>query len=440
MRRTVLPFLLVFAVFGLSTLGGALCTMSAWAAGREVYAAWDTLARAFHEIQVRYVEPVDEQALVHAALRGVADALDPHSRFFDPAEWRAVREADETAFAGIGIRVEPDPAGLRVVEVLPGSPAALGGMRVDDRILAVDGQALAGLPFEDAGRRLAGPRGQAVTLRVRRGTAESDVALVRDLVHEPAAWADLLPGGRGYVAMVHFQEGSAAEFDAALTGLQARNGRPLTGLVLDLRDNPGGLLDEAIRVVDRFVDDVPIVETHGRDPRENATVRGTAAATDLDLPLVVLVDGGSASAAEIVAGALRALGRARLVGTPTWGKGSVQTVWTFEDGSALKVTVARYVLPDGGAIDHRTGLVPDVVVPSAEEARFQALLDDLRARAGAAEGLAPADRDRLEAALDRAAERAPDRTHRSVLGVPVAARLASDPALVRAAALLDAGR
>jgi len=438
MRRTVLPFLLVFGVFGLSTLGGALCTMSAWGAGREVYAAWDTLARAFHEIQIRSVDPVDEQYLVHASLRGVAEALDPHTRFYDPEEWKAVQEAERTAFGGIGVRVEPDPAGLEVVEVLPGSPAEVGGIRVGDRILAVDGQVLAGVPFEAARGSIGGPRGQAVVLRLRRGSAESEASLVRDLVHEPAAWADLLPGGRGYVAMVHFQEGSAAEFDAALARLEARNGRPLAGLVLDLRDNPGGLLDEAVRVVDRFVGDVPIVETRGRDERENAVQRGSARSTDLDLPLVVLVNGGSASASEIVAGSLRALGRATLVGSPTWGKGSVQTVWSFEDGSALKVTVARYVLPDGGSIDHRTGLLPDVRAPSDEETRFAALLGDLRARVAAADGLAPADRDRLEAALDRASDRAPDRVHRSVFGVPLADRLPGDAALVRAIAVLDA--
>jgi carboxyl-terminal processing protease len=440
MRRTVLPFLLVFLVFGLSTMGGALCTMSAWAAGREVYAAWDTLARALHEIQTRYVEPVDEQVLVHAALRGVADSLDPHSRFFDPAEWKAVQEAEAAAFAGIGIRVEPDPAGLRVSEVLPGSPAEGGGIRVGDRLEAVDGLPLAGMPFDDARDRLAGPRGQPVRLGVRRPSGATEVSLVRDLVHEPAAWADLLPGGLGYVAMVHFQEGSAAEFDAALARLQARAGRPLAGLVLDLRGNPGGLLDEAVRVTDRFVADVPIVETRGRDPHENAVLEGTASATDLDLPLAILVDGGSASASEIVAGALRARGRATLVGTPTWGKGSVQTVWTFDDGSALKVTVARYILPDGSSIDHRTGLIPDVVVPRVEEERFDAVLSDLRGRVQTSEGLAPADRDRLAAALEAAADRAPDRVHRSVFGVPVADRLPGDAALGRAIDLLVAGR
>lgn len=438
MRRTVLPFLLVFLVFGIFTLAGLLCTMSSWAAGREVYAAWDTLARAFHEIQARYVDPVDERSLAHAALKGVAESLDPHSRFFDPEEWQAIQEADSAAFEGVGVRVEPDPAGLRVVEVVPGSPAEGGGIRVDDRIVAVDGRALAGLPPEVARAAIAGPRGQAVVLRVRRETTESDVSLVRDRIHEPAAWADLLPGGHGYVALVHFQEGSAAEFDAAIERLTARNAAPLRGLVLDLRDNPGGLLDEAIRVVDRFVGDVAIVETRGRDERENALERGALAPTDLDLPLVVLVNAGSASASEIVAGSLQALGRAVLVGTPTWGKGSVQTLWTFEDGSALKVTVARYFLPNGRPIDHRTGLVPDVLVPSEEARRFEALLGELTRRVETTEGLDAADRARVLLALEHAAERDPDRVHRSVLGVAVADRIPADPALARAIAWLDA--
>jgi len=436
MRRILPSFVVVITVFVGCTVAGFTVTMSAWAAGRDSYGPWQTLARAYHEIQERYVEEKDPSDLIHAAMKGLVGALDPHSAYYDPEEYAAQQRHDQERYFGIGVRVARHTRGLEVTEVLPGSPARTADMRRGDLILAIDGHACAEEPFEAASERISGPRGTELTLQVERDGAVHALRLARDLVHIPAVYAGLATPGCGYVALIHFQEGAADEFKAALADLQQQNGAPLTALVIDLRDNPGGLLDEAAGIVDLFVGDELIVETRGRDEREDDVRRGQASAQDLALSPVILVNGGSASASEIVAGTLRALGRARIVGTRTYGKGSVQAIWEFEDSSALKLTVARYYLPDGSPIEARVGIEPDVVVLGAEQQRFSALLGDLRTRAiEAAPTLRGVDEAALLRALDGIEPAAPDPEARRLWDVPVADRLADDPQLARAIAL-----
>ncbi|MFH1467744.1 MAG: S41 family peptidase [Pseudomonadota bacterium] len=438
MRRTLPASVLVIAVFAGCMLAGFAVTMSAWAAGRDTYGAWHTLARAFHEIQARYVEERDPSLLIHAAMKGLVGALDPHSAFFTPEEYAVQQERDQERYFGIGVRVVPHDRGLEVVEVLPGSPARTADIRRGDLILAIDGHSCADEPFDAAAGRISGPRGEPLDLSVEREGATQALHLARDLVHVPAVYASLAAPGCGYIALVHFQEGAADEFKAALADLQGQNGAPLASLVIDLRDNPGGLLDEAAAVVDLFVGDEMIVETRGRDGREDEQRRGSASPQDLSLSPVILINGGSASASEIVAGSLRAYGRATLVGTRTYGKGSVQAIWEFEDSSALKLTVARYFLPDGRPIDHRAGLEPDVQVLSSEQGRFDALLGELRAHAReAGPNLRAIDEAALQRALEDVDPSAPDPEGYRLWDVGVQERLADDPQLARAIALAE---
>ena len=438
MRRYLLSFLIVFGVFVSCTLAGSLFTMGAYAAGREAYAAWDTLARAYHEVQNRYVEQLEATTLVYAAIEGMVDALDPHSAFLDPEAYRNLQRQEQDRYFGIGVRVAPHPAGLQVVEVLPDSPAQLSQVAMGDVIITIDDAVLAGEPFADAAERISGPRGELVALGIQRDGQPLEIVVARDVVHVPATWSELLRPGVGYVALVHFHEGAGEEFEAALRDLEQSNGGPLEQLILDLRNNPGGLLDEAVHVVDQFVGQVDVVSTRGRDPRDSELRQGSDDPQDLALSPVILVNAGSASASEIVAGALRAHGRATLVGTPTYGKGSVQAIWAFEDDSALKLTISRYYLPDGSPIDHRQGLQPDHLVRASEQERMLGLIEDLEQQIREeSSGLRAVDRATLLHALDEVETSLPDPDPRRLWEIPVQQRLASDLQLARALELVE---
>ncbi len=437
MRRYLPSFLLVFGVFVLFTLAGTLCTLSAWAAGREAYAAWDTLARAFHEVESRYVEELGDTELVYAALEGLVDALDPHSAFLDPQAYRELLEDERDRYFGIGTRLGPDPEGLRVLEVLPDSPAERGGILANDLIVAIDGHPIADDPFEQATARIQGPRGAEIALTIQRAEVSLDFSLARDLVHVPAVYGELLSPGRAYISLNHFQRGGADELSATLQELQRDNGAPLRELILDLRDNPGGLLSEAVAVTDLFVGDVPIVSTRGRDSRGDESFRGRSSAQDLDIDPIILINGGSASASEIVAGSLQALGRATLVGTASYGKGSVQGIWAFEDESALKLTISKYHLSNDEPIDPQRGLSPDHVVRSQGEEHMAALLQRFVAMAREDENLRTVDRAHLIALLEDVDTTLPNPERRVPWQLPVSERLAGDPQLAKALDLLS---
>ena len=438
MRRYLLSFLLVFGVFISCTLAGSMFTMGAFAAGREAYAAWDTMARAYHEVQERYVEELEPTTLVYAAIRGMVQALDPHSTFLDPESYRNLQRQEQDRYFGIGVRVSPHPRGLLVVEVLPDSPAQLREVHRGDVITTIDDVVLEGELFAVAAERISGPRGELVALGIQRADEQVAISVARDVVHVPATWSELLQPGVGYIALVHFHEGSGAEFESSLRSLESQNGGPIEQLILDLRDNPGGLLDEAVHVADQFVGAVDIVSTRGRDPRDSELRQGTDSTMDLSLSPVILVNAGSASASEIVAGTLRAHGRATLVGTPTYGKGSVQAIWAFEDDSALKLTISRYYLPDGSPIDHRQGLQPDELVRPAEQQRLLELIDGLEQQVRQqGSDIRPVDRASLLQALSDVETSLPDPDARRLWEIPVQERLVSDPQLARALELVE---
>ncbi len=380
MRRFVVAVLLVTACFAGGLASGSAVVRAAHASNP--YAGLDTLARALTTIERQYVEPIAEIDLVYDAIEGMLDHLDPHSTFLRPDAWAALQERTEGRFLGIGVELDESATRAVVLRVVRDSPADRAGVRAGDEIVRIDGEDVRGLPGEEVGRRLAGERGTPVKLGLLRGDPPRPVALtvIRDTVIEHVVDGVLLQPGRALVRIEHFQRHTVEELDKVLRDLEAEGGEPLAAIILDLRGDPGGLLDEAVGVVDLFVKEGTIVRTVGRDGQVLEAHEARDSGQEYTARLVVLVDQQSASAAEIVAGALQDLHRATLVGTRTYGKGSVQQVYEFEDGSAMKLTVARYVLPSGRTIADRQGLEPDVPVnatPDDAAARLRRRIGEL---------------------------------------------------------------
>ena len=346
-------------------MGGALCTRGVSAAradGDDTYRNLAVFARVLNYVENNYVHEVDPVALVYGAIRGLLATLDPHSTFMEPEQYAAMKSEAQGEFGGIGVEVVKRPEGVVVVERYEGGPAVKAGLQVGDRIVAVEGQPVAALSLAEVVRRIKGRAGTAVTLGVIRGRTDKAEALavVRDRIRVISVDARRLRDGYVYVRIKAFTERTSHELRRALDALTAAG--PVRGLVLDMRDNPGGLLDEAVRVADTWLQDGVIVSTEGRTGPPEVEVAHPKD-TEPDYPVVALVNGGTASSAEIVAGALQDHRRAVVLGTQTFGKGSVQTVIELEDHSALKLTIARYFTPAHRSIQG-TGITPDVVVPS----------------------------------------------------------------------------
>ena len=327
------------------------------------YRRLGVLSQVMAHIENSYVDSLDEDRLIDGAIRGMVGTLDPHSSYLNAEEY-ALLESDTTGqFGGVGVEIDSRGDYLTVIAPIPGSPAARAGVRAGDEILSIEGRDARGLEVDEALRRMRGAPGSHVRVTFRRRGVEDPMRLdlVREIVHVSSVESHLLEDGVGYVNLKSFQERSSEEVDRALDELtRASNGR-LRGLVLDLRNDPGGLLDEAILIADEFLNDGVIVSTRGRDGSAQDEARAHSAGTRPDFPIVVIVNEYTASAAEIVAGALQDHHRAMLVGTRTFGKGSVQTVIDLPDGGALKLTIARYFTPSGRSIQAQ-GIAPDVQV------------------------------------------------------------------------------
>jgi carboxyl-terminal processing protease len=312
-------------------------------------------------VRREYVDPVAPGELEQAAVEGMVESLDPHSAFLDTAEYDEMRVSTAGTYSGVGIEVAEEDGKVVVVSPIEGSPAARAGVRTGDVLVEVDGRRVEPDRLGETIERMRGLAGSRVHLVVTREGARAPLQfdLERSEVHVHTVQAQALPGRYGYVRITHFSDSTPGDLDSALEGLQAADRSPLRGLVLDLRDNPGGVLESAVGVADTFLDSGMIVRADGR----TADARFEMDATQGDLlagaPVVVLVDRGSASGAEIVAGALRDHGRATLMGERTFGKGSVQTVMPLSNGEALKLTTSRYFTPSGRSIQER-GLEPDV--------------------------------------------------------------------------------
>jgi carboxyl-terminal processing protease len=329
------------------------------------------VAEVIDRVRREYVDRVDDQRIVQAAIRGIVADLDQHSTFLNPEEYEDIRISTSGNYTGIGLDVNLDEGKVTVVTPIEGAPAERAGILPGDVVAAVNDVPVDADNVEASVSRMRGEPGTAVTIDVLRPGSEAPLhfALTRTEVHVRTVQSEYLGNGLAYVRLSSFAEGTAADLEQAARELKAAASRAqLLGLVLDLRSNPGGLLDSAIRVADTFLAEGIIVTGTGRI--RQAQFEQIAAAGDAleDVPMVVLVNSASASASEIVAGALQDHGRARIIGQTTYGKGSVQTVMPLGEGSAIKLTTSRYLTPSGRSING-SGIEPDVVVHSDDPHR-----------------------------------------------------------------------
>ena len=324
-------------------------------------------AEIFGKIKSDYVEDIDDSQLLNDAIKGMLDGLDPHTVYLDPESFREMNIDTHGEFGGLGLEVTMENGVIRIVAPIDGTPAHKAGLKSGDLIISMDGVQVKGLSLGESVSLMRGKPGSEIVLTiVRKDRPEPfEVTLKRAIIQLESVRAELLETGFGYVRVIQFQIGTATSLRQQLARLAREAGTALNGLVLDLRDNPGGVLDGAIQVSDTFLRDGLIVSTRGR--AEDSQVTFSASPKDYlnDAPLVVLVNGGSASASEIVAGALQDHGRALILGTTTFGKGSVQTILPMLNGAALKLTTARYYTPNDRSIQ-ATGITPDVVSHPAE--------------------------------------------------------------------------
>lgn len=342
---------------------------------RERYAALDSFAEALAYISSSYVDQVDERTLLYAAVRGMIGDLDPHSAFLPPRHYQRLREDTAGEFGGVGITLgEPpdasEPSWPIVEQVVGGSPADRAGIRPGDRIVTIGEAETAGktrLPARAWSSRLRGSAGTRVSVSFHRAGWEAprQMALVREQVKLPTVTTALLAGRVAYIKLGRFQEATSGDVAAALADLRQRSGGTLRALLLDLRGNPGGLLDQAVAIADLFLDGGVIVTVAGRGGLIVEEHTAHAHGTWTGFPMIVLVDQASASAAEIVAGALQDHRRAEIAGLRTYGKGSVQTFLDLADGSGLKLTTARYLTPNGQSLEG-TGIKPDLDIEAFE--------------------------------------------------------------------------
>ncbi len=327
------------------------------------------LAEVLERVKHDYVNPVDDHQLLQAAIRGMVASLDPYSAYLDGDAYDEVKISSSGQYSGVGIEVATEDDAVVVVAPFEGSPAAEAGIRSGDTIVTIDGIPVNPGTLEDTIGRMRGAEGTTVKIGIaREGNAEPMLfTLKRSRVALHSVKSELLEPGIGYVRITQFSETTAEDFGAAMKDLRKRNVAPLKGLVLDMRNNPGGVLEAAVAVADAFLDGGVIVSAKGRTPDSKFEMDATPGDVLKGAPVIVLVNGGSASAAEIVAGALKDQHRAKLMGRTTFGKGSVQTIMPLGDDRAIKLTTSLYYTPSGVSINHR-GIAPDIELPRAPPA------------------------------------------------------------------------
>ncbi len=325
----------------------------------DVYRNIEIFAEVLRQIEENYVEPQDPHELIYGAIKGMVENLDPHSSFMTKEEHKDLMIETKGSFTGIGIEITTRDNSITVVSPIEGTPAYKAGIKAGDQIIRINDESAAEMTLSDAVKRIRGPKGSSVKLTIRREGNEKplEFELTRDVIPLRSVRHYRLSPEIGYVRISNFQSKTEPDLKKALEALE-EDGR-LNGLILDLRNNPGGLLNQAIKVSDLFLDQGTIVSTKGRDPSQNMEITAQLDQPSRSYPMIVLVNEGSASASEIVAGALQDNKRALVLGSKTFGKGSVQTILPLSDGSGLRLTTARYYTPSGHSIQ-LTGIVPDI--------------------------------------------------------------------------------
>ncbi|MGE8360743.1 S41 family peptidase [Pseudomonas sp.] len=330
-----------------------------------------TFAEVMDRIKAAYVEPVSDKTLLENAIKGMLSNLDPHSAYLEPEAFLELQESTSGEFGGLGIEVGMEDGFVKVVSPIDDTPASKAGIQPGDLIVKIDGQPTKGLSMMEAVEKMRGKAGSKILLTlVREGGKPFDVELTRAVIKVKSVKSQLLEDGYGYIRITQFQVNTGEEVGKALAKLRKDNGKKLRGLVLDLRNNPGGVLQAAVEVSDHFLKKGLIVYTEGRIANSELRFSADPADASEGVPLVVLINGGSASASEIVAGALQDHKRAVLMGTDSFGKGSVQTVLPLNNDRALKITTALYFTPNGRSIQAQ-GIVPDIEVARAKVTREQ---------------------------------------------------------------------
>lgn len=365
-KREFFFFALVLAA-ALGVMVGSGIAYKVGAVSPPRYAQLETLAKIIHIVENNYVREVDEKDLIQGAIDGMLGTLDPHTTFLPPTTYGEMRIETRGKFTGVGIEItQREDSGITVVAPIEDTPAFKEGIKTGDLIVSIDGDSTREMTLADAVKKLRGERGTTVKLGIMRKGFEKpkDFVLMRDTIQIKSVKYRLLEPGFGYVRITSFQDHTAYDLNKAIDNLESETGK-LKGLVLDLRNNPGGLLDQAIKVTDTFLADGKIVITKGRNKKQIKVEEAHERGTRENFPMIVLVNGGSASASEIVAGALQDNGRAVVLGTQTFGKGTVQTIIEFDDNSALKLTIARYYTPNERDIQEK-GILPDIIIDNEE--------------------------------------------------------------------------
>jgi len=328
-----------------------------------VYEGLSKFTKVLDLVERNYVDDVDSDQLTKSAIEGMLKNLDPYSVYLTPEKFKELEIDTYGEFGGIGVELTVKDNALTVITPIVDTPAYNAGIKPGDRIVKIEGKSTENMTTFDAAKLLRGKIGTPVKLIVK--SAESDeikeIELVRDLIKIKSVKSELIEGGIGYIKLVQFQRQSSAEFVNAYNSLVEQNKGKLNGMIVDLRNNPGGLLDEAIEIADEFIDNGIIVSVKGRNDIDTKDYFATTNRPIPDIPVIILVNKGSASASEVVAGALRDNNIARILGTQTFGKGSVQTIIELEDGSGVKLTTARFYTPKGYKIND-VGISPDIIV------------------------------------------------------------------------------
>ena len=322
--------------------------------------------QTFERIRQEYIEEVDDKKLLEMSIKGLLGSLDPHSEYLDEQAFSLLEEHSSGEFGGLGVEVSLEKGAIRVISPIDGTPAYRAGILPGDLIIKLDSNAVQNMTFGEAIEVMRGPKGSTLLLTIVRGRADApiEISVERDIIHVSSVRSEIPRSGFGYIRIAQFQENTGQQFKKALSDLSEKDSQ-LKGVVLDLRNNPGGLLTTSIEVVDAVLDGGLVVYTEGRGAKSNASYQASSGDRLNGLPMVVLINEGSASAAEIVAGALQDHGRALILGTNSFGKGSVQTIFPLGNNRGMKLTTARYFTPNKRSIQ-ALGIKPDIIVQPAD--------------------------------------------------------------------------